>query len=190
MAEIGVRDRILVKDIMTSPVITVDKRNSVDKVAQLMKKHKLGCIIVTGNDVKPLGIITESDLVTRVLAKNSKPSKLRAEDIMTSPLITIDPDKTLLEAARRMNKLNIRRIGVMYKGELSGIVSSKDILAYTPELIETIQEKATINMTGVLPEQTPLAGYCDQCGRWSDTLKEIEGRFICEGCRIEFKTEY
>ena len=191
MAEIGLRTRMLVKDVMSSPVITVDEDATVDKAAQLMADGHIGCIVVTSKEEKPSGIITETDFVTRVLAKNIKPNKLTAKEVMTSPLITIDPDETISEAARRMSRLNIRRLGIMYKGNLVGIVSSKDILAVTPELLEIMQERARIE--GFVEEEaqhSPLAGYCDQCGRWSDTLKEVEGNLLCEECQIEFEAEY
>jgi len=193
MAEMGIRTRILVKDIMSSPVITIDEDAPVNKAAQLMDKNKLGCIIVTSKKGKPLGIITERDLVTRVLAKNARPSKLTVKEVMTSPLIAIDPDETLSEAARRMSRLSIRRLGVMYKENLVGLISSKDILAITPELIEIIQEKARIEGGTAVEEapwHPPLAGYCDQCGQWSDDLQEIEGSFLCEDCRTELRAEY
>jgi len=193
MAEIGIRARMLVKDVMSSPVIIVDENATVNKAAQLMTDGHVGCILVTSKEGKPLGIITESDFVTRVLSKNIQPSKLAAKEVMTSPLITIDPDETLSEAARRMSQLNVRRLGVMYKGNLVGVISSKDILDVMPELIEIIQEKARIE-GGTAAEETaesgPLAGYCDHCGRWSDDLAEVEGNFLCEECRIELKSEY
>jgi hypothetical protein len=113
---------------------------------------------------------------------------------MTSPLITIDPDVTLQEAARKMSKLNIRRLGVVYKGHLEGIISSKDILAVTPELLEIIQERANIEKEPVAGEEAPeariLAGYCDHCGLWSDALKEVEGMLLCEECQTEMKSEF
>jgi len=193
VAEMGIRARMLVKDVMTSPVVTIDEDDSVIKAAQLMDQHNVGCIIVTSKQGKPLGIITERDMITRVLAKNVQTGKLTAKEVMTSPLITVDPDETLSEAARRMSRLNIRRLGVMYKGNLVGIVSSKDILAVTPELIELIQERARIEREAMgreVPEYPPLAGYCDRCGRWSDALKEAEGNFLCEECQAELETEY
>ncbi len=192
MAELGLRTRMLVKDVMSSPVITVDENSKVDKVAQLMEAQRLGCIIVTGKDSRPAGIITERDLVTRVLAKNNMPSKLVAKDVMTSPLITISPSETLSNAARQMSRLNVRRLGVVYKGDLVGIISSKDVLAITPELIETIQEKTRIESgnTEEMLEHPPLAGYCDRCAQWSSRLKETEGEFLCEDCRTENQEEY
>ncbi|MEM3769856.1 MAG: CBS domain-containing protein [Candidatus Bathyarchaeia archaeon] len=196
MAEIGLRSRMLVKDVMSSPVITVEEDATANRVAELMDKHGLGCIIVTSKEGKPIGIITERDLVTRVLAKNVKPDTLKAKDVMTTPLITIEPDETISEAARKMSRLNIRRLGVIYRGQLIGILSSKDILAVMPELIETIQERALIEgenlaQTTITEEEgeSSLAGYCDRCGGWSDNLKEVDGEFLCEDCRAELESE-
>jgi len=194
MADIGIRPKMFVKDIMTSPVVTIRENETIYKAAQLMDKHDIGCIIVTGKEEKPVGILTERDLITRVLAKNTLPSRVKAGKVMTTPLITINPDETLAEAARKMSKLNIRRLGVLYKGNLEGIISSKDILAVTPELLEIIQERAKIEKEPVAEEEVPeirsLAGYCDHCGRWSDALKEVEGMLLCEECQTEMKSEY
>jgi CBS domain-containing protein len=200
MAEMGLRPRMLVKDVMSSPVITVDEDATAVHVAELMEKHELGCIIVVGRGGKPVGIITERDLVTRVLAKNLKPDAVKAKDVMTTPLITIGPDETINEAARKMSRLNIRRLGVVYKGELIGLISSKDILAVMPELIETIYEKVLIESQSsthtvseeigeeeATEEETSLSGYCDRCGGWSDNLKNVEGSFLCEDCRAELE---
>jgi len=187
MAEIGLRTRMLVKDVMSSPVITVDEGEKVDKVAQFMEMQRLGSIIVTDKKGRPVGIITERDLVTRVLAKNKRPSVILAKDIMTSPLITTSPSESLSNTARQMSRLNIRRLGVVYKGNLVGLISAKDILAITPELIEMIQDRARIdggNIDDVL-ESPPMAGYCDRCGQWSSMMKEVEGEYLCVDCRSE-----
>ena len=188
--ELGLRERMLVKDIMSSPVITIFENESNDKTAKLMEKNNVSCVIVTSMNSKPIGIITERDMVTRIVAKDLQPSKVKAKDVMTSPLITIEPDETLTNTARRMNKLKIRRLIVIYKGKMAGIISSKDILAFTPELIEIIQEKARIeNKSEEIVEYTPSAGYCDNCDQWASNLKEVEGTFLCEDCRIELEKE-
>jgi CBS domain-containing protein len=193
MAEMGIRTKMLVKDVMSSPTITVDEKALVQKVAQFMEKYKVGGIIVTGKQGKPLGIITERDLVQRVLAKSNQQTKLTARQVMTAPLITVDPDETLSETARRMSHLNVRRLGVMYKGNLVGVVTSRDILAITPELLQIMQEQARIKEGAEIeepPENPPLTGHCNNCERWSDTLEEVEGSFICEECKTELETKY
>ncbi len=192
MAELGIREPMMVKDIMSSPVITIKENGSAGNVAALMEKNKVGCVVVTAGEDRPIGIITERDLVVRVVASDLKPSKVAVKEIMSTPLITIGPDETLNEAGRMMSRLNIRRLGVMYKGELVGIVSSKDVLGIMPELIEIIQEKTRIANQGIstgLLEQPPLAGYCDNCGQWADDLTEVEGNFLCEDCQLEVERE-
>ncbi len=192
MAEIGLRPKMLVKDVMSSPVVTINENAPANRVAELMDKNDLGCIIVTNKEGHPLGIITERDLVVRVMAKNVKPDVPKAHEVMTSPLITIEPGTTINEAARRMSRLNIRRLGVIYKGQITGLLSSKDVLGVMPELIEIIQERARIEndeeASNVEKEEgkdetvTLSAGYCDHCGTWSEDLKQKNGEFLCEDC--------
>lgn len=192
MSEIGLRTRLLVKDVMSSPVVTTEEDDASNNVALLMDENNVGCVIVTNKEGKPLGIITERDLVIRVLAKNLKPDAVTAKEIMTSPLVTIEPEATVSEAARKMSRLDIRRLGVLYKGELVGLVSSKDILGVMPELIEIIQERTRIERAGgseETEEETPLSGYCDRCGVYSEDLKDVNGQNLCEDCRIELEAE-
>ncbi len=193
MSDIGLRSKMLVRDVMSSPVVTIDESSSANQAAKLMDRHGLGCIIVTGKKGKPLGIITERDMVRRILVKNIKPDSIEAKEVMTSPLITVDPDAKISDTARMMSRLNIRRLGVVYKGQLVGVLSSKDILAVMPELIETMQEQALLEgekrIQQAREEGTPLAGYCDNCGIWSDTLEEENGEFLCEDCAVELQSE-
>jgi len=187
MSEIGMRTRMLVKDAMSSPVVTLDEEAPSNKIAKVMDEHNLGCVIIVNKSQKPIGIITERDLVKRVLSKNLMPDAIKAKDIMTSPVVTIEPDATISEAARRMSRLDIRRLGVLYKDKLVGLVSSKDILAVMPELIEIIQERTRIESASEdnTEEEAPFAGYCDHCGAYSEELKEVNGQNLCEDCRIE-----
>ena len=194
MSEIGLRTRMIVKDVMTSPVVTTEEEASANQVAKLMLDNKVGCVIVTNKAGNPIGIITERDLVVRVLAKKVAPDSAKAMEFMTFPLVTIEPDAPINEAARMMSKRDIRRLGVLYKGNLLGIVSSKDILDVMPELIEIMQERTRIEGAGG-PEATegaeeaPLSGYCDRCGVFSENLRDVNGQNLCEDCRIEVEAE-
>ncbi len=191
MADIGLRTKMLVRDVMSSPVITMDEDETSNKAAANMEMNDLGAIIVTNKAGKSIGIITERDLVIRVIAKNLKPDTVKAKEIMTTPLVTIEPEATISDAARRMNRLDIRRLGVIYKGNLVGIISSKDILGVMPELLEIIQERSRIEGAAHTEEteEVPLSGYCDRCNIYSDTLKERNGQNICEECRVELEQE-
>ena len=192
MSEIGLRPRMIVKDVMTSPVVTTEEEASANKVAKLMEANKVGCVVVTNKTGKPLGIITERDLVVRVLATEANPSTAKAKDFMTSPLVTVDPDASINDAAKRMSRLDIRRLAVLYKDNLVGIVSSKDILDVMPELLEIMQERTRIEGAGgpdATEEEAPLSGYCDRCNSYSEDLKDVNGQSLCEDCRIELEGE-
>jgi CBS domain-containing protein len=194
MSDIGLRTRMVVKDIMSSPVVILSEDTTSNKVANIMDENDLGCVIITNKTGKPVGVITERDLVIRVLAKNLVPDAVKAKEIMTSPVVTIEPEATITEAARRMSRLDIRRLGVVYKGNLVGLVSSRDILGVMPELIEIIQERTRIeNATeaeeSIEAEEAPLYGYCDRCGVFSENLKDLNGQNLCEDCRIEIESE-
>jgi Zn finger protein HypA/HybF involved in hydrogenase expression len=80
---------------------------------------------------------------------------------------------------------------VIYKGNLVGIISSKDILGVMPELIEIMQEKSRIEgaARNEETEEVPLSGYCDRCNIYSENLKEQNGQNICDDCRIELEQE-
>lgn len=193
MSGIDLRTRMLVKDAMSSPVVTMDKETPSNKVARVMDENKVGAVVVTNKEGKPLGIITEKDLVIRVLSKNLTPDSVKAKNIMSTPLVTIEPEATVSEAARKMSSMDIRRIGVLYKGNLVGLLSSKDVLSVMPELIEIIQERNRIESADRSEEaeeveETSLSGYCDRCGVYSDDLKDDNGQNLCEDCRIELET--
>jgi len=191
MADIGLRTKMLVRDVMSSPVVTIDEDETSNKAAANMDMHDLGAVIVTNKPGKSIGIITERDLVLRIIAKNLKPDTVKAKEIMTTPLVTVEPEATISDAARRMTRLDIRRLVVIYKGNLVGIISSKDILGVMPELIEIMQERSRIEnaATNDEAEEAPLSGYCDRCNVYSESLKERDGQNICDECRVELEEE-
>jgi CBS domain-containing protein len=191
MSEIGLRTKMLVRDVMSSPVVTIDEDETANTAAASMDMKDLGAVIVQNKAGKSIGIITERDLVKRVVAKNLKPDTIKAKEIMTTPLVTIEPEATISDAARRMTRLDIRRLGVIYKGNLVGIISSKDVLGVMPELMEIMQERSRIEGANAAEEteEVPLSGYCDRCNIYSDTLKERNGQNICEECRVELEQE-
>jgi CBS domain-containing protein len=183
------RTTISIKDIMSAPVVTVAEGESAESAAKYMAERDLGSIVVVDDKSHPIGIITERDIVVRVTARNLLPSNVEASSIMSAPLRTVSPDVDIKKAADLMHKQKIRRLVVLEKGKMIGVVSSKDILAITPALIEIIMEKAKITSTPALPVGTEFAGNCDRCGNWSDVLREVEGRFLCDECRIELHPE-
>jgi len=184
-ADAHMTTRVLVQDIMNSPVITASPGDTVRDLARKMKEDKIGSIIIM-DDNKPVGIVTDWDIVSGGVVKDVRPSEIKAADVMKQ-IHTIESSEGITEAARLLRKHSIKRLGVVYKNRLVGIISSSDVIAVTPELVDVVSEKAAI-MRGELGITRPagkVSGYCDECGEWSDLLQYDEGTFICEVCRGE-----
>lgn len=116
-----------VKDVMTTPIITVDAKSSVREAAEVMSGNRIGCIIITDKG-KHVGIVTERDMVQRVLAKGLDASRVKMTEIMSQPLITTEADTSIVDAIRMMDKKEIRRLLVVEKGKVVGIATQRDLL--------------------------------------------------------------
>jgi CBS domain-containing protein len=131
-----------VKDLMTKSVVTVDANKTVVEAAVLMSEKDIGDLVVL-DGITPGGIITERDLVRRVLAEG-KSADSKVSEIMTHPLRVIDPDSPIKEAARRMVSKRIRRLPVIKDNKLVGIISAADFarhlskMTLTDEILEAI----------------------------------------------------
>ncbi len=176
-----VRTRVLVREVMNSPVLTVPPDENIRSISQKMSDARVGSVIVFENEL-PLGIVTDGDIVSKVVRNDRLPSIVKAKDIMSAPLQMIESEKEIIEAARRMRSARLKRLGVTYKKNLVGIISISDILAVTPELFEIISETTRIVTSEGIKQTKSLAGYCDNCNQWSDGLLEVDDRFICEEC--------
>ncbi len=115
-----------VKDVMISDLATLDVSTSIRDAAKLMDKKNVGCIIVTKNQL-PIGIITERDFVKRIAAKE-KPLTASLEEVMSTPLIEIDPNETVWEAAQLMKINNIHKLPVKKDNQVIGIVTTTDLV--------------------------------------------------------------
>lgn len=181
-------EEITVEDVMTRDLITVPPTTTIDKVAVLMKEHNIGSVIIIDDKGNPVGIVTERDLVVKVLANNLNSSDVQVKSIMSSPVISVNVKTSLVDAVKLMARRNIRRLLVMDKGKLVGIITARDILSVAPEVIEILIETVKISEGEVLHEEV-LAGYCDDCGEWSDLLVEVDGKFLCPDCRSDYEWE-
>jgi len=183
------RPEVEVKDVMSSPVVTVREDDNVTKVAKTMARKGIGGVVVVDKKRKPLGMITEKDVVRRVAAKGFHPNKIKAGKIMSKPLRTVEPTLDVREAASRMKQAKVKRFAVMEAGKLAGIVTGTDIVDITPALIDVMEEKSKIRPLTEPREASALAGYCDECGAWFDNLKSRDGSFLCADCSSDLEKE-
>jgi len=156
-----------------------------------MRSLKVGSVIII-EDGRPRGIVTERDFVEKLVAEDRRPSEVQARDIMTRPLVTVGPKDSVADAARKMAKLQMRRLPVVVGEQLVGMITENDITRLSPSLIDITREWSNIN--GQVPfEREPgsFSGYCDNCDNYSYDLRQtgaVSGRgpLLCSECRDIF----
>jgi CBS domain-containing protein len=117
---------ILVGDIMTKALISVNTKTTVFQVAKMMEQGGIGAVIVKKDD-HLVGIITDRDYATKIVSHNIS-SDTPVEEIMSSPLITINFDESISAAAQRMTSKKIRKLGVTDNGKVIGLITSTDLV--------------------------------------------------------------
>ena len=117
---------ILIQDIMTRALITVNLSTTALQVAKMMEQGGIGAVLVQDNG-NPVGIVTDRDYATRIAA-NDLPLNTAVENIMSTPLITINHDEPISAAAEQMTSKKIRKLAVTENGKIVGIVTSTDLV--------------------------------------------------------------
>ncbi len=115
-----------VKDVMRKNVISIDSSMTVKDAATMMDDTNVGCVVITRGNA-PIGILTERDFVKRIVSQEMDLATPLA-DVMSFPLITIEPEDTIWEAAEVMKKNKIHKVPVADRGKLIGIITTTDIV--------------------------------------------------------------
>jgi CBS domain-containing protein len=131
-----------VHDAMTEDPSSIDQSASVVEAARLMREQDIGSLPITDGE-KLVGMITDRDITTRVVADAADPQMTSVGDVYSGELISIEPDNDLDEALRLMARHQVRRLPVVESGKLVGIVAQADIALRenekkTGELVEAI----------------------------------------------------
>ena len=137
---------IKVMDAMTKTPIVVEPNEMIKSCAKKMQSHRVGSLLIKRNE-KLLGILTEKDIVNKVIANGLNPSKTPVNEVMTKrSLITINPGSDLYDAILLMRDQNKRRLPVLDKKRVLGLLTYRDILKIQPDLYEIYVEKLKIKM--------------------------------------------
>lgn len=193
-----------ISEVMTSTVHTISPSESVEEVAKMMLENKVGSIVILSKDTKPkpLGIVTERDIVTRVIAIGKNPVKVPVDEIATRPVVTAPPTLDVAEAMSLMARLGIRRLIVVEGNNVIGICTYRDLLRVAPSLIEVALEFEKI---GFRNKQNPdeidtvyedydkdselnnqdlsLGFYCTMCGdRFDEPPLGDDDQPVCSDC--------
>ncbi len=181
---------ILVKDVMSRPAVTIDHKKSAKVAGNAMRKNRKGFLVVTKKG-KPVGVLSDSDLINKIVAKGKDPAKLKVEDLMSSPIVTVLPLEEIMGVIKKMKKNNIHRLPVVDKGKVLGIVSLTDIARSSPDMYYLLEYRQKMKEQPFTLKEKVTSGICDSCGNFSDNLKETQdSRWFCETCRDEFESEY
>jgi CBS-domain-containing membrane protein len=171
---------------MTKPVVTIDINKTAKQAGELIKKTRKGALIVVKSN-KPIGILTDSDLIKKVIAKNVLPSKVKIKNIMSKPLITVSSDDDIIVATKKLKRSNIKRLPVVDKGKIVGVISLTDIAVTSPEMIYILENRLRLK-----EEEQPFeikerftSGICDSCGNYGSHLEYMNDQWLCDNCREE-----
>lgn len=129
-----------VRDIMNTDVVSLTPKTSVHEAAKTMASKNISCVVVTARN-KPVGIMTERDLLRKVVAKDKSAKDLTVEDIMTKDPTTVKPDTSIVDAARMMKRNKFRRFPIIEKGVLVGIITETDILFGMNDMVRHLNWK-------------------------------------------------
>jgi CBS domain-containing protein len=191
-------------EVMTSTLYTIFYDQTAEEAAKAMLDNRAGSLIVKPreNELKPIGIITERDIVTRVVAQGKNPKKTIVDNIATKPVVTAAPTMDITKAMELMTKLNIRRIVIVEENHMVGIVTYRDLLRIAPGLLEIAMEYEKIGFgrsreevdeyleeeyddDSELENPDLSAGYyCNQCGEYCEDspLYDSEDQQVCGDC--------
>jgi CBS domain-containing protein len=130
-----------VEDVMVKEVMTIDENATVKEAAEVMNKFEIGCLIAVRKG-KAMGILTERDLLKRVVAESKDATKTRVRDVMSSPLVVVEPSMDLEEAVRLMFQMKIKKLPVVDEKRLVGLVTLTDIARFQPQMIRILRQLA------------------------------------------------
>jgi CBS domain-containing protein len=130
---------VLVRDVMSKDVRVVRPDTSVKEVVATMNKFDIGSIVVVQGD-RPVGIITERDILRRLVEPCLAPETLTARQIMTSPVLTISETANIEETAKLMARKKVKKLPVINNGKLVGMITYTDIVAKVPTLLSILEE--------------------------------------------------
>jgi len=134
-------EELSVRDVMTVDVKTAPPDTTVSDILRIMVENNIGSVVIVGPRREVLGIVTERDLIRKVLLKGLNPRETKAEEIMSKPVVTIEPDASIQEAANLMKEKGVGHLPVVENGRVVGIIAEGDIILLAPEFLQIFRLK-------------------------------------------------
>ena len=166
-----------VLDTMTRTPVVVGPEFTLEKSIKLMLKFNVGSLLIEENKILR-GIVTEKDLVAKVILQGLNPKKTKISKIMSKVLVTIEPSADILEAIKLMSKYEIRRLPVVDSlHKLQGLLTVNDILKVQPELFELILDKSRLFAS----KKDFVDSSCSNCHSYG-LVRSVKGNLLCKNC--------
>ncbi len=170
---------IKVMNIMTRNPVMVNKDLDVESCSKEMLKQKVGSVLVL-QDKKLLGMVTEKDILEKVVSQGKDPKNTKISKIMTTTITTTHPGEDIYYAILKMRNSSVRRLPVLnQEEEVIGLLTLNDILRVHPDLFEIMVEKLRIREENT--KLTQLEGNCSECGTFSSLFRN-KGQLVCSTC--------
>jgi CBS domain-containing protein len=135
-----------VEDVMIKEVITLNANKTAKDAADLMNRYEIGCLIVIKKG-KAVGILTERDILKRIISEGRDPKTTKVQDIMSKPLIVAESETELEDAARLMFRMKIKKLPIIHEGKLSGLVTLTDLARFQPQMIKIFKQLSQMEQT-------------------------------------------
>ncbi|OVE86170.1 CBS domain-containing protein [Natronolimnobius baerhuensis] len=196
-----------VTDILTNDFVGVSESDTVVGAVKLMREERVSCVLVV-RGADPVGIVTEWDIL-ELVADERDPAEATIGDVMTAPVITLAPDRSLADAATLMGREDIRNVVIQGEGDddIRGVVTQRDVIAAAGSFQAAVTPRRSSVETGEIDPGQPLEesaqqvaddraelvanggdeyttqGVCETCGSLADSLWESNGQLVCPDCR-------
>ncbi len=171
---------ITVADAMSANPVTIPITKTILECAKIMVKKRVGSLLIMKEE-KLEGILTEKDLV-HFLAKGLDPKMAKVRELMSTKIHSIAPEEDLYDALTRMKKEKVRRLPVIVKKKLVGMLTLNDIIKLQPALFDLLLEKGHIHLDK--KKEKYIEGNCEVCENF-EKLYEVDDQFMCAECRQE-----
>lgn len=198
-----------VREVLTNDYVGVSESDTVRGAVELMREERSSCVLVV-RGTEPVGIMTEWD-VLGVVTDEQDASETTVGDVMSSPVITFGPDRSLTDAANAMARENIRNVVVEDDDGVLGLVTQRDVIAAAGSFQATMTSPRTVDAGAGLEASQPsderagqsqpsdesldsralanggdeytTQGVCEACGSLADALWDANGQLVCADCR-------
>lgn len=171
---------IRIADAMSVQPVVIPGTTTILDCAKLMVKKRVGSLLIV-KESSLEGIFTEKDLV-HFLAKGLDPEVIKVKEAMSKKIHTIEPEEDLYDALIQMKKEKVRRLPVVHKNKLVGMLTLNDILKLQPALFDLMMESKSIRLQA--KKEKYVEGGCEVCENFGH-LYEVDDQFMCAECKEE-----